>query len=111
MRTGEVTLITLSQHHVCLLLGLAIYLGRTHGYILQVVQVPPIFTQALKVLYAYWVLHNLPYLSFYRANIMFLWQIRKYERETGNKREQNIRVVVISHAKSAENAENISLKQ
>ena len=49
MRTGEVTVITLSQHHVCLLLGLAIYLGRTHGYILQVVQVPPVLTQLIKL--------------------------------------------------------------
>ena len=39
---------------------------------------------------------------------MFLWQIRKYKLKTGNEREQNICVVVISHA---ENAENISLKQ
>ena len=38
---------------------------------------------------------------------MFLWQIRKYEQETRNKRKQNICVVInyISHAKSAESAE------
>lgn len=69
MMTGEVTVITLSQHHVCLLLGLAIYLGRTHGYILQVVQVPPVLTQLLKLLYAYRVLHNLMIYTFLLANI------------------------------------------
>ena len=62
-----------------------------------------------QTLYAYWVLHNLPYLSFYRANIMFLWQIRKYKRETGNEREQNICVVVIYLTQRAQRTRRTSL--